>query len=209
LWDELRYKSLLQQLFKDFGSKDFDIEKAFQRINPILAHMWGASGYSAYETAMTKRLSNDLNRLYRMTFLTRKRAKREVTTRRGLKCNRGYKYVYRISSQGRSYVNYLYNPESSLSRRQEMDKIDFLDRLSIERLRQQLPSGVKPYARRLHDALFQSKPSSPIDLRFPIPHDPSLFLLLNRYIKENDALTRIAREAVELAKEAQKSKGSG
>lgn len=58
-----------------------------------------------------KLISNDLNRLYRMGFLTRRRVKREVQTRVGKSCNRGYKYLYNISKQGKSYTAYLETPK--------------------------------------------------------------------------------------------------
>jgi hypothetical protein len=136
-----------------------------------------------------------------MGFLSRKRVKRQVTTRTGLKCNRGYNYSYRISSQGRSYVGYLHHPESSVERRQKKENADFIEQLFIEMVRQRFPSSEKAYARRIHDALFKSEPSTPIDMRFPIPNDPSLVLLLIKVMKERDEFARIAKETVELAKE--------
>jgi hypothetical protein len=51
-----------------------------------------------------KLLSNDLNRLYRMQLLSRRRVKRPVYGGDGY---RGFMYSYRLNKQGRSYIDYL------------------------------------------------------------------------------------------------------
>jgi hypothetical protein len=42
-----------------------------------------------------------------MHLIARKRVKREIVTREGKVCNRGYKYLYWTNKQGRSYTRYL------------------------------------------------------------------------------------------------------
>jgi hypothetical protein len=54
-----------------------------------------------------KSISNDLGRLYRMQLLKRRRVKRAVAS---AKYNRGYMYLYKLSSQGKSYAEYLKTP---------------------------------------------------------------------------------------------------
>lgn len=54
--------------------------------------------------ASTKLISNDLNRLYRMQLLSRKRTKRPIA---GGGVYRGSMYAYRLNKQGRSYFNHL------------------------------------------------------------------------------------------------------
>jgi hypothetical protein len=69
-----------------------------------------APGKTLPERYSIKRLSNDLARLYKMSFLKRRRVKRQVTTNSGKVCNRGYCYEYQISKQGFSYLSYLRSP---------------------------------------------------------------------------------------------------
>ena len=56
---------------------------------------------------LVKRISNDLARLHRMSFLKRNRVVRQVVMAKGERCNKGYKYDYMFSKQGLDYVNYL------------------------------------------------------------------------------------------------------
>ncbi len=73
-----------------------------------------------------KRMSRDLDRLHKMEFLGARRVKREVYTKRGTKCHRGYKYMYHVTAQGRQYYNYLLNPAEARQRnRQRMYQISY------------------------------------------------------------------------------------
>jgi hypothetical protein len=56
-----------------------------------------------------KYLSKDLQRLSATPFhlLKRRRVKRQVKTRNGKTCFRGYKYIYTITNWGRKYLTYL------------------------------------------------------------------------------------------------------
>lgn len=58
-----------------------------------------------------KRISNDLDRLYCMDLLKRKRRKRMVVDQYGNDVNKGFEYVYSLSSQGRKYHQYLHGTE--------------------------------------------------------------------------------------------------
>lgn len=59
----------------------------------------------------TKRISGDLDRLYRMGFLKRKRIKRIVNRINSPSIARGFTYVYTISKQGWQYLQYMSNPK--------------------------------------------------------------------------------------------------
>lgn len=64
-----------------------------------------AENFPAFSPSIkTKLVSNDLNRLYRMQLLSRKKMKRTVL---GGEIYRGFMYVYWLNKQGRSYVEYL------------------------------------------------------------------------------------------------------
>jgi hypothetical protein len=101
----LRFLELLRILYERYGDKKFDAKMVSQHVRAFFA----ARG--AYELDPNLRrkhsvkfLSVDLARLERMTFLKRKRAKRQVMTTTNKTCIRGWKWVYQVSSQGRSYL---------------------------------------------------------------------------------------------------------
>lgn len=56
-----------------------------------------------------KKATNDLIRLRRMGFLTRKKVPRECFSKSGLICNRGTENVYQFNEQGKQYVKWIKN----------------------------------------------------------------------------------------------------
>jgi len=54
-----------------------------------------------------KVVSNEMAKLYRMGFLSRKPKPRKVRTKSGKVANRGIEYVYSLTKQGMKYYNYL------------------------------------------------------------------------------------------------------
>jgi len=97
----------LWALWRYFRADEFDAISFSQRV---------LSSIPAYEKDVrkrfcVKRISNDLNRLYKMSFLKRRRIKRKVTTQSGRACHRGFCYEYRISKQGLKYLDYLKRPK--------------------------------------------------------------------------------------------------
>ncbi|HEV8387135.1 MAG TPA: hypothetical protein VGQ03_05895 [Nitrososphaera sp.] len=59
----------------------------------------------------TKRISGDLDRLYRMGFVRRRRVRRKVISRTGIPVFRGFEYRYVINKQGWQYLQYLAKPK--------------------------------------------------------------------------------------------------
>ena len=64
-----------------------------------------------------KRISNDLAKLYRMGFLSRKRVKRVVRSERGRRVSRGYEFRYHVTNKGYNYT--LYKIGESLHRKEK------------------------------------------------------------------------------------------
>jgi hypothetical protein len=65
--------------------------------------------YMAERMFSVKRISGDLDRLYKMGFLTRRRIKRMVYPKCSPQVYRGFTYVYKISKQGWQYLDYLHD----------------------------------------------------------------------------------------------------
>lgn len=66
--------------------------------------------HSVLAEVTIKKISNKLIRLCCMRFLTRSRAKRIALTRGGAESFKGYKYTYRVTKQGLSYLKYMSRP---------------------------------------------------------------------------------------------------
>jgi hypothetical protein len=105
-----------------------DVEFDAEIVSTIITDYLAAQGFSpALVSKYTpKRISNDLDRLYKMGFLGARRVKRPVTTKKGTTCYRGYKYNYYVTVQGKRYYNYLLNPAESTQRsRRRMYEISY------------------------------------------------------------------------------------
>lgn len=103
----MRYEELLEDLTRLTAVRtDFDSGLVSGYLSTV--KNWGPGGLPVRFSP--KRISNDLNRLYRMQLLKRKRIKRTVTTRTGKSCKRGFRYVYSMTKQGISYSHYLETP---------------------------------------------------------------------------------------------------
>jgi hypothetical protein len=103
----------------------------------------------------TKRISNDLDRLYRMRFLKRRRQKRMVVNKYGANVRKGFEYVYSISKQGKSYLYHLYGPKKV----KEIDPLGYLP----------------PIIRLIEEAFERPKRSAEFFARdFPVPKTPGV-----------------------------------
>ena len=103
----MEYKSLLRQLAVFGAGAIFDTKGVSEML--ISAEFFPAKPphFSLLPKLYSpKRISGDLDRLYRMGFLNRKRRLRLVSQRAST-CFRGFKYDYRISKQGWQYLKYL------------------------------------------------------------------------------------------------------
>lgn len=137
-----------------------------------------------------------------MGFLLRRRIKRQIVTNKG-RIFRGYKYVYRISKQGRQYLHFLDNPPAGLSTAVYRPE-RFEDQLGLELLRQNLPPNEKLYAQEIHRALFDNYLPVGRYKRFPRKKvDTGLVMLLKNYrdrLTEEEEKNRLLKELVELLK---------
>ncbi|WP_449462591.1 hypothetical protein PQ610_00585 [Tardisphaera miroshnichenkoae] len=97
---ELDYKSLLRFISAFYQEKEFSSTEFAGSLRSSLRITAGPAISS--KRLRNNEISNDLRRLYGMGFLTRKRTKRK--TKSG---NKGYCYVYRLSHQGLSYLDYM------------------------------------------------------------------------------------------------------
>lgn len=77
-------------------------------------------GPQSHKEINKKKISNKLNRLHCMHFVRRKRVKRQVVTREGKICNRGYKYLYWTNKQGHAYARYMIS--ASIHKNQQMQE---------------------------------------------------------------------------------------
>ncbi|HEU4606258.1 MAG TPA: hypothetical protein VFS46_08490 [Nitrososphaera sp.] len=188
-----------RQQLRDVG---FDASE-FSRI--LQKHLTD-SGYAAQDPASlkqvsTKRISNDLDRLYRMRFLEAQRVKRKVITRSGKKCTRGYQYLYRISKQGLQYYGYLINPEQA-HLKNEKDKSARLLGVSRRRIRADIvlgpgiPGDVKDI---LMD--FEYKRGR-LSNRFPLRYGPSI---AQKYVVARKMLRNLGVTDGEFARELEKT----
>lgn len=90
-----------------------------------------------------------------MGFLLRKRKKRQVKTKKGAICFKGYKYVYRIPRQGIQYLAFLDNPKARPAKPiYHPERIE--DLIGLEWLRRELPLAEKEFAEEIHRALFDN-----------------------------------------------------
>jgi hypothetical protein len=107
------FRDLLIILTNLFSDSEFDTRTVSSAIGRYIQE----SGYSPQLLTKftTKRISNDLDRLCNMGFLGAKPVKRQISTEQG-KRNRGWKYLYHITKQGKQYYDYLLNPEEATQR---------------------------------------------------------------------------------------------
>lgn len=109
----MQFRDCLIILNNSFSDREFDSKILSEFIRKYLQRY----GYAhLIEKFSIKRISSDLDRLHRMGFLAARRVKRQVMTKTGIRCNKGYNYMYSITSQGRQYYNYLLNPEEAYRR---------------------------------------------------------------------------------------------
>jgi len=137
-----------------------------------------------------KRISNDLNRLYRMQFVNRRRVARQVSARTG-KCNRGFMYIYRLSSQGKKYLEYAQRPFIARklleSKKKQIvantDPSCLFGRSLIPGYFDSFSKELAPYAAQFFEQCTTSIPRG-VYSRFPPRIDPNLLFLAAKFSKE-------------------------
>ena len=138
-----------------------------------------------------KRTSNDLRRLHRMGFLNGRRRPRHMAIWSKppyfIWCNKGYEYVYAVSKQGQSYLQWMIGGRKKSEGQKELD---FLARLCNEDLR------TERMRERLRELDRQSRKGHDPTPKLELTYDPTNDVLeycIDRSAKlksENEWLTR-------------------
>lgn len=97
-----------------------------------------------------KRISGDLDRLYRMGFLKRKRTKRIIFVKNRPPITRGFCYLYSISAQGSKYLEFLSKPKTQ----PHLDQSEPLQAEIAHGMHQRLPESVADF---LEPVLYESR----------------------------------------------------
>lgn len=108
---EFDAKTLSEQLMRIYGSGPVVSLEALRRVRP-------------------KQISNDLRRLRDMTFVRRRKIRRQVRTASGKTCCRGYEYKYQLTKQAISHIGYRAGilPESQPKGLEELTVYRFLEK---------------------------------------------------------------------------------
>ena len=194
----MQYRWVLQQL-SSYENNYFDTTTAAAALL-ILAHLDPDKRISStpLRSFSIKRISSELDKLYRMNFLRRRKTARKICVN-GKSFNRGYKYSYRISSQGSKYVTWL---RDGAMRKQRFPS-DFNEELQLEATRQALPDSLKPYTYEIHFSLFNDPEARSIYKRFPIrtsKNNEDLIALLSRRITQLEEENSTLRELIVVLK---------
>lgn len=160
-----------------------------------------------------KRISADLDRLYRMNLLKRKRISRLFFVNRfGKPFGRGFMYAYKLSAQGWKYAKYLAEnlgvsrQERKRRRNGKYKEYWNPDDLVIQgAIRRNVPF---PAVALVADENIKKMPTEGIYNRFPIQFDEDLFVkVLEEKIareKTKTELVSLTERAIDLAKEEKK-----
>jgi hypothetical protein len=157
-----------------------------------------------------KKISGDLDRLFRMGLLKRKRQIRYFQRKDGKSFGRGYKYLYKITRQGWRYATYLLEnidlpPEDRP--RKGKKRWDLLDEAMVASLKSKLPEEKRPVFEYLCKYVSDDEGQTPNN-RFPRRIDTKLLddlfdskYLLGQKTKEAEQLHTLASKAVRLAED--------
>ena len=191
----MEFRKILLRLEESFGANNFDSRAAAITLSTDMDPTGTVTTLIGMPSkSFLKKVSNKLGRLHGMQFLKRSRTKREVPTRSGKKCNRGFAYRYSISSQGHSYCKFL---RCGPQYRAEREKEKFIDRILIESLRNRLPVDEAPFAEKIYGGLIPSAMTKSVQMRFPERYiDPAFTFLLQKRNRENMELKRMYEREV-------------
>lgn len=178
--DVLLNFAVLSRKAKLFGTDSLD--------SATLSSVFKASGGTQLPVALSrvyhphafsaKSISADLDRLYRMGLLKRKRTKRMFKNKKGESFGRGYQYQYELSAQGSKYASYLADFHGiSRNKRKRQRNIRYKKYASDESAIQALINGKAPLpsAAVIADSQEGRIPKEGIYERFPIQHDTGLY----------------------------------
>lgn len=116
-----------------------------------------------------KLVSNDLNRLYRMQLVSRKKVKRPAGSVHGY---RGFMYSYRLNKQGKSYVNYLrrtfFIPNFQDYMRKFTMRTNLQSKMAISKIEREMGKKIDDLDETYAEYLYlYSKPGKGRQKRFP------------------------------------------
>lgn len=145
-----------------------------------------STDYAILRFVGVKAMSGYLARLYHMSLLSRTRQKREVRTRDGKVCFKGYKYVYSVSKQGRQYAAFLKSSPAAVKGQPIYRPDNVGTAIEFQRFENSLPEELRPFAQEMHRA-FSGKNYVPIGRYNRFPREKLnnvLVLLLWHYATE-------------------------
>ena len=147
----------------------------------------------------TKRISGDLDRLYRMGLVRRKRVRRRVISRRGIPVFRGFEYRYVISKQGSQYVKYITKPKVA-GKKSILDQIqDGIQERLIEHAHDTMPALHANFLEETLTEVFAGKPFEDRGRHKRFPTEKYRWLF-NKLVKCRRDLARKEREIERLKK---------
>lgn len=126
----MEYKFLLNALTFKYKSTTFSTRDVYNLFMDYVRMTSGDTLFPLRNITM-KRLSGDLDRLYRMGFLNRRKTIREIRQKSPMPSNRGFQYLYKVSKQGWQYSAYLQkdNAESQAVSSEARMRADMIDRI--------------------------------------------------------------------------------
>jgi hypothetical protein len=157
----------------------------------------------------SKRISADLDRLYRMGLLKRKRVKRMFKSKKGKEFGRGYRYQYELSEQGSKYALYLASYHGiSRNERKQIRSNQYKKYDSDELVVKALVHGNAPVTSVAEIADSQEKhiPKEGICERFPIQHDSELY---TRYLVERLQRGKLENKLKSIEQQVSQLQGKG
>ncbi len=155
-----------------------------------------------------KVISNEMGRLYRMGFLSRKRVPRKVTTKSGKIAHRGFEYRYSLTKQGVKYLRYIL--QNSPSEVEEEERITPIVKAKIDQMRREgeIPSiwdelQLKGAIRIADKHIFSNKEKEERGLFTPKGWSPLVRKLQKEIENKKFELIKIEKEYYELRDENQ------
>ena len=185
--------------FEERSKTDAPWMHANEYTNLEIAQLWNASGAipsPSTERVLMKRTSDQLARLYRMGFLSRRRVRRICSTARGRRCYRGFMYLYRINKQGQDYLTYRKNePPLQISADLSLGPTGIPTGAQLKGRYRRFPPRLYPWTATVLDNIkkeFASKDSQIAQLRVELRQSESDLAEANEMILR--LLDRLARK---------------
>lgn len=128
-----------------------------------------------------KRISGELDKLFRMRLLKRKRVKRLFMCSKGTMFGRGYKYLYKITQNGMKYALYLVGKRGLSRGERRAERFESLfpeDEIAVKMMARSKVSDAAAFA-IAEQRMAKLPAEAGIHRRFPVPFDHRLY---SRYL---------------------------